>query len=145
MSQFNGGTDLLGNRTSVTITIRKNDDANGVFSFAQDSLQIAIGIYNVLYIRMQCVTMLVKLYVDEIPPGFSGDLTPYRAVFTVQRARGTFGDVIVNWTVVNPTSDISPIEGILSFRENDAMATFTIFSTADNVWRSSIHRECTLF
>ena len=83
--------------------------------------------------------------VDEIPPGLSGDLTPYTAVFTVQRARGLFGDVTVNWTVVNPTPDISPTEGMLLFRENDAMATFIIYSTSDNVRRSIIHRGCTLF
>lgn len=71
--------------------------------------------------------------VAEIPPGFSGDMTPYRAVFTIQRARGQFGDVTVNWTVVNPTSDVSPTEGAVMFRENDAMATFIIYSTADNV------------
>ena len=66
-------------------------------------------------------------------------------MFTVQRARGLFGDVTVNWTVVNPTPDISPTEGMLLFRENDAMATFTIYSTSDNVRRSIIHRGCTLF
>ena len=48
LSQFDGGTNLLGNQTSVNITILKNDDANGVFSFAQDSLRIAIG--NLIYI-----------------------------------------------------------------------------------------------
>ena len=69
----------------------------------------------------------------EIPPGFSGDTTLYRAVFTVQRARGRFGDVLVNWTIVNATSDVSPTEGVLMFRENDAMATFTVYSTPDNV------------
>lgn len=71
----------------------------------------------------------------EIPPGFSGDMTPYRAVFTVQRTRGLFGDVTVNWTVVNPTSEILPTEGSVVFREYDTMATFIIYSTSDNVWR----------
>ena len=51
LSQFDGGTELLGNRTSVTITILKNDDANGVFSFTQDSLQLPIGIINDLSIH----------------------------------------------------------------------------------------------
>ena len=60
-------------------------------------------------------------------------MTPYRALFNIQRARGQFGDVMVNWTVVNPTSDVSPTEGTVMFRENDAMATFIIYSTADNV------------
>ena len=82
--------------------------------------------------------------VDEIPPGFSGDMTPYRALFTVQRTRGLFGDVTVNWTVVNADPNISPTEGALLFRENDAMATFTIYSTSDNVWRSTTHSKCTL-
>ena len=79
--------------------------------------------------------------IAEVPPGFSGDITPHRAVFTVQRTRGRFGDVTVNWTVVNPTLDISPTEGTVMFRENDAMATFIIYSTSDNVWEWDI--ECT--
>lgn len=70
----------------------------------------------------------------EVPLGFSGDVTPYRAVFTVQRTRGLFGDVMVNWTVVNSTSEISPTEGAVMFREDDTTATFAIYSTSDNVW-----------
>ena len=130
LSQFAGGTDLLGNRTSVTITILKNDDANGVFSFTQDSLQNAIGNYNKLcmYYILQCLNI-----VAEIPPNFSGDMSPYRALFTVQRTRGLFGDVTVNWTVVNATSDVSPTEGAVTFRENDMMATFPIYSASDDV------------
>ena len=75
--------------------------------------------------------------VAEVPPEFSGDITPYRAMFTVQRTRGRFGDVTVNWTVVNPTSDVSPTEGTVMFSENDAMATFIIYSTSDNVWEKN--------
>ena len=74
----------------------------------------------------------------EIPPNFSGDMTPYRAVLTVQRARGLFGEVTVNWTVVNATSQVSPTEGAVTFRESDTVATFTIYSTSDNVWRKHI-------
>lgn len=50
LSQFDGGTELLGSRRAVTITILKNDDANGVFSFTEDSLQSAIGNYDVINI-----------------------------------------------------------------------------------------------
>lgn len=60
-------------------------------------------------------------------------MSPYRAQFTVQRARGLFGDVTVNWTVVNATSDISPTEGAVTFRENDMAATFAIYSASDDV------------
>jgi len=60
-------------------------------------------------------------------------MSPYRAQFTVQRRRGVFGDVIVNWTIVDATSDISPTEGAVTFKENDTMATFAIYSTSDDV------------
>lgn len=55
LSQLDGNTDLLGSRTSVDIIISKNDDANGVFLFAQDSLQISIGMPLCIHI----VTMVI--------------------------------------------------------------------------------------
>ena len=54
-------------------------------------------------------------------------------MFTVQRMQGLFEDVIVNWTVVNATSDISPTEGGVLFRANQNTEMFYIDSVSDNV------------
>jgi len=47
--------------------------------------------------------------------------------------QGLFEDVIVNWTVVNATSDISPTVGGVLFGENQNTAMFYIDSVSDNV------------
>jgi len=56
--------------------------------------------------------------------------------------RGLFEDVVVNWTVVNATSDISPTEGSALFRANQNTAMFYINSVSDNV--RNITGTCTV-
>lgn len=44
---FSDNPEILGSPSTVSITILANDDWNGVFSFAADSLDLTIGNNNV--------------------------------------------------------------------------------------------------
>ena len=54
-------------------------------------------------------------------------------ILEVVRTGGAFGTVMLEWGVVNPTSDLTPTTGLLQFHENDRSATFLITATPDDI------------
>lgn len=55
-----------------------------------------------------------------------------RAVFTVIREGGAFGDVDVYWEIINPTLDIAPTNGMLTFTEDQRVASFEVSAQPDD-------------
>lgn len=56
------------------------------------------------------------------------------AVYPVVRNRGHFGEVSVFW-VLEPalSGDVSPLQGIITFREGEHLKNLTLFSVPDEV------------
>ncbi|XP_069483725.1 adhesion G-protein coupled receptor V1 isoform X2 [Ambystoma mexicanum] len=98
-----GGAEI-GANGYVTIIISPNDDAHGVIGFTQSSLS----------------KQAEELEQDNL------------ITFTIERLKGTFGRVAVEWTANGSVSDVSPASGVVTFSEGQALATITITVLADN-------------
>ena len=76
--------------------------------------------------------------VDEVPNGGSSIVgsTAYTARLTVQRNGGTYGRVIVTWSVngtSNADADITPSSGQVVFAEDETLAMIEITTVDDQV------------
>ena len=79
----------------------------------------------------ECVLLLLSLSLSLVEPK---DFAVSTATFRVQRSRGTFTDVSVEWEVVSGgVADIQPIRGVVNFIEGQSSATFEISALPDNV------------
>ncbi|XP_058512174.1 adhesion G-protein coupled receptor V1 [Ochotona princeps] len=98
----------LGSATVVNITILKNDDPHGLIEFASNSLEATIK-------------------------ESKGD-TVSSAVYRVVRNRGNFGNISVLW-IVSPdfTQDVSPVQGIVFFGEQEFWKNITVYSLPDEI------------
>lgn len=58
----------------------------------------------------------------------------FPAVYDVIRTRGNFGDATVSW-MVSPdfTKDVFPVQGTVSFRDQEFSQTITVSSLVDEV------------
>eukprot|EP00118_Oscarella_pearsei_P022727 m.265821 g.265821 ORF g.265821 m.265821 type:complete len:6112 (+) comp40493_c2_seq23:779-19114(+) len=118
----------LGPRTSVEITILQNDDANGVLLFLNSPKAIAIG---------------------ETSNGASSFLS---ANFVVQRSRGLFGAISVEFNIsaqqppLNIDSQLrqSPSSVVLNFANDEAESNITLSSLPDNITESAQNYKITL-
>lgn len=106
----NGGIQI-GKPDKALIIIGANDDANGVIRFAARS---------------------VTQYVSE--PG-DGPAFNSTATFSIERSKGLFGNVNVQWQLLDVTnaSDVSPISGLITFEQNVREKDFLINALADNL------------
>ncbi|CAH6787485.1 Adgrv1 [Phodopus roborovskii] len=98
----------LGSTTVVNITILENDDPHGIIEFVSDALTVSIK----------------ESKGEDI----------YSAVYGVIRTRGNFGDVTVSW-MVSPdfTQDVFPVQGTVSFADQEFSKTITISSLVDEI------------
>ncbi|KAK7934133.1 hypothetical protein WMY93_005029 [Mugilogobius chulae] len=104
----NTSLSRLGSRTQVNITVRKNDDPFGILEFFSPNLTVTI---------------------DE-----SKDSNIHGVVFPVIRRKGTFGEVSVSWTIEPAlTEDISPTEGIITFKEGEFLRNLSLTSVPDEI------------
>ncbi|XP_069081373.1 adhesion G-protein coupled receptor V1 [Pleurodeles waltl] len=97
-----GGAEIGGNGY-ITIIIPSNDDAHGVIGFTQSSL----------------LKQAEELEQDNL------------VTFSIERLRGTFGRVTVEWTASGSVSDVSPAAGVVTFSEGQVIATITLAVLAD--------------
>ncbi|XP_035296369.1 adhesion G-protein coupled receptor V1 isoform X3 [Cricetulus griseus] len=98
----------LGSATVVNITILENDDPRGIIEFVSDALTVSIK----------------ESKGEDI----------YSAVYDVIRTRGNFGDATVSW-MVSPdfTKDVFPVQGTVSFRDQEFSQTITVSSLVDEI------------
>ena len=66
------------------------------------------------------------------PSGNSSGGVESRAVLTVIRETGAFGEVDVYWEITNPSADIAPTSGSLTFTENQRVASFEVSAQPDD-------------
>ncbi len=130
ISPFNTGVQLSA-PTTVNITIQANDDFAGVFSFSASSLSTSIGM-----LRNNLTTLEKNNYCSHFvtvePSGNTSGGMDSRAVLTVIREAGAFGAVDVYWEITNPSTDISPTSGVLSFSEDQRTASFEVSAQPDD-------------
>lgn len=104
-------TPLLGNQTSSILTILENDDPHGVF--------VVYGSEGA-----------GEVYIGE-PDTFS-----FGVMLTIERSRGTFGDVSVRWNLVNGTAvenvDYTSAGMELRFADGDSRTTVALTILDDN-------------
>ncbi|XP_026199339.1 adhesion G-protein coupled receptor V1 [Anabas testudineus] len=98
----------LGNHREVNITVRRNDDPFGVIEFIQSGLTVTVN--------------------------ESKGTTMHQALYSVVRNRGNFGEVSVSW-VLEPllSSDVTPLQGNITFKEGEHMKNLTLFSVPDEI------------
>ena len=102
-------TAILVEPTQAHITILENDYPYGLFEF-EDTLLSGI----------------------ETPP----DTSPYNSIeFRVNRERGTFGSVSINWAFSSDDAglDVSPTYGTLTFIEGQDYRDITVYIIPDNI------------
>ncbi|KAG7490788.1 G-protein coupled receptor 98 [Solea senegalensis] len=98
----------LGNHREVNITVRRNDDPFGVIEFIQSGLTVAVN-------------------------ESKGNETHW-AVYPVMRNRGHFGEVSVSWVLESePSGDVSPLQGSITFEEGEYLKNLTVFSVPDEI------------
>ncbi|KAG8456387.1 hypothetical protein GDO86_002244 [Hymenochirus boettgeri] len=99
-----GGAEI-GPNGYVRIIIPTNDDAHGIIGFAQSSL----------------MKQAEELEQDNL------------VSFSIERLRGTYGRVIVEWFANGSISDIFPSSGRVTFSNGQSLTTITITVIADNI------------
>ncbi|XP_075449203.1 adhesion G-protein coupled receptor V1 isoform X3 [Ascaphus truei] len=99
-----GGAEI-GANSYVTIIIPTNDDAHGVIAFAQNSL----------------MKQAEEMEQDNL------------ISFTIERLRGTYGRVAVEWFANGSVADIFPASGVVTFSDGQAVTTITVTVLADNI------------
>ncbi|OXB72852.1 UNVERIFIED_CONTAM: hypothetical protein H355_000852 [Colinus virginianus] len=108
LSAYSEMPGKLGNATTVSITILKNDDPHGIIEFLPDELTVTIN----------------ESKGEDI----------YSAVYRVIRNQGKYGNVSVSW-VVDPacTNDVYPEGGTIFFDNLEFSKNITIYSLPDEV------------
>ncbi|XP_048838820.1 adhesion G-protein coupled receptor V1 [Brienomyrus brachyistius] len=98
----------LGSAREVNITVRSNDDPFGVIEFILPGMVEAIK--------------------------ESKGSESFSASFPIVRNRGTFGEVSIFW-ILDPylSEDISPVQGLVVFKEKEVSKNLTIFSVPDQI------------
>ncbi|XP_053330924.1 adhesion G-protein coupled receptor V1 [Spea bombifrons] len=99
-----GGAEI-GSNSYVTIVIPTNDDAHGIIGFSQNSL----------------MKQAEEMEQDNL------------ISFSIERLRGTFGRVAVEWFANGSVSDIFPSSGVVTFSDGQALTTITVTVIADNI------------
>ncbi|KAM8960806.1 adhesion G-protein coupled receptor V1 [Pelodytes ibericus] len=99
-----GGAEI-GANNYVTVVIPTNDDAHGIIAFSQNSL----------------MKQAEEMEQDNL------------ISFSIERLRGTFGRVVVEWFANGSVSDIFPASGVVSFSDGQALTTITVTVIADNI------------
>ena len=102
-------TAILVEPTQAQITMLENDYPYGLFEF-EDTLLSGI----------------------ETPP----DTSPYNSIeFRVNRERGTFGTVSINWAFSSDDAglEVSPTYGTLTFIEGQYYRDITVYIVPDNI------------
>uniref|UniRef100_F7FXQ0 Adhesion G-protein coupled receptor V1 n=1 Tax=Monodelphis domestica TaxID=13616 RepID=F7FXQ0_MONDO len=99
-----GGAEI-GINHYVKIVIPSNDDAYGVIAFAQNSL----------YKQVE------EMEQDNL------------ITLNVERLKGTYGRITVEWVATGSISDIFPTSGVISFSEGQALLTITLSVLADDI------------
>ena len=84
-----------------------SDAGNGIFKFDPASLRVLV---------------------DE--PG-NKHVGTTQASFTVVRANGTIGDVVLGWSIMNQTADFRSTNGTVLFRDGQRRASFVIETVMD--------------
>ncbi|OXB60111.1 hypothetical protein ASZ78_001978 [Callipepla squamata] len=108
LSAYSEMPGKLGNATTVSITILKNDDPHGIIEFLPDELTVTIN----------------ESKGEDI----------YSAIYRVIRNQGKYGSVNVSW-VVDPacTNDVYPEGGTIFFDNLEFSKNITIYSLPDEV------------
>ncbi|KAM4707152.1 adhesion G-protein coupled receptor V1 [Discoglossus pictus] len=99
-----GGAEI-GANNFVTIFIPSNDDAHGVIGFDQKSL----------------VKQAEEMDQDNL------------ISFSIERLKGTYGRVAVEWFANGSVTDIYPASGVVTFSDGQALTTITVTVIADNI------------
>ncbi|XP_029429217.1 adhesion G-protein coupled receptor V1 [Rhinatrema bivittatum] len=99
-----GGAEI-GANGYVMIIILTNDDAHGVIAFTQSSLSKQVE----------------ELEEDNL------------VTFSIERLKGTYGRVAVEWIANGSISDVFPASGLVTFSEGQALATITLTVLADSI------------
>ncbi|XP_074063616.1 adhesion G-protein coupled receptor V1-like isoform X2 [Macrotis lagotis] len=99
-----GGAEI-GINNYVKIVIPSNDDAYGILAFAQNSL----------YKQVE------EMEQDNL------------ITLNVERLKGTYGRITVEWVATGSISDIFPTSGVISFSEGQALLTITLSVLADDI------------
>ena len=73
------------------------------------------------------------LYATVEPSGNTSGGVESRAVLVVIREAGAFGRVDIYWEITNPSTDIAPTSGMLTFTENQRVASFEVSAQPDEV------------
>ena len=108
------GDVVISNPTEATVVIKSNDDANGVLSIKSTDFSVPV----------------VQVNEDN----------PSRIRFTVQRTRGSFNTVSVDWNIVrddDPLADVSldlmPVSGTVTFAENEREKVISLDVVTDTL------------
>ncbi|XP_008827569.1 adhesion G-protein coupled receptor V1 [Nannospalax galili] len=99
-----GGAEI-GVNGYVRVTILSNDDAYGVVAFAQNSLHKQVE----------------EMEQDSL------------VTLNVERLKGIYGHITVAWEAVGSIGDVFPTSGVISFMEDQALATITLTVLADDL------------
>nr|XP_014349406.1 PREDICTED: G-protein coupled receptor 98 [Latimeria chalumnae] len=99
-----GGAEV-GFNGRVTVVVPPNDDAYGIIAVAQNSL---------------------VLQVEEM----ERDNT---ITLSIERLKGTYGQVTVRWSADGSTSDIFPTSGVVTFSEGQVLSTISLTVLADDI------------
>ncbi|XP_031794624.1 adhesion G-protein coupled receptor V1 [Sarcophilus harrisii] len=99
-----GGAEI-GINNYVKIVIPSNDDAYGIIAFAQNSL----------YKKVE------EMEQDNL------------ITLNVERLKGTYGRITVEWVATGSINDIFPTSGVISFSEGQALLTITLSVLADDI------------
>lgn len=96
----------IGNHSTLTVVIRANDDAYGVFNLTRSSLSKTIS-----------------------EPG-TGPVS--EAEFEIVRSVDSYGTVVVFWEVLNGSADLSPVSGNVTFADGVTRKTFKVKALLDS-------------
>ncbi|NXU35332.1 GPR98 protein, partial [Drymodes brunneopygia] len=110
-----GGAEI-GVHSFVNIIIPSNDNAYGVIAFAQSSL----------------FKQVEEMEQDSL------------ITLNIERLKGTYGRVTVEWIANGSISDVFPASGMITFSEGQALSTITLTILADSVAELSEAVEITL-
>nr|XP_033775700.1 adhesion G-protein coupled receptor V1 [Geotrypetes seraphini] len=99
-----GGAEI-GANGNVIIIIPSNDDPYGVIAFALGSL----------------LKQVEEMDEDNL------------VTFSIERLKGTYGRIMVEWIANGSTSDVFPTSGLVTFSEGQALATITLTVLADSI------------
>ncbi|XP_068693739.1 adhesion G-protein coupled receptor V1-like isoform X3 [Montipora foliosa] len=106
-----GQEGVLGEKITINVTVKENDDPYGVFGFKMANIVKTIG---------------------------ESKSSTQTASFEVSRERGTFGTVSVTWSVTagsgaDPSLDVDPTYGHVMFSPGDTSKFININSVADKI------------